>query len=139
MKARLIEPRFVEFVPGDLEPGILYVCANYGTVVHLCCCGCGHEVVTPLSPRDWRFSYDGEHLSLSPSVGNWSLACRSHYWIRDNQVRWAGRWTQAQIDAARAFDRGSGGSEALRREDAVLPTSWWSRAVTRVRKFGRPA
>lgn len=70
MRAKSIEPRFVEFVPSDLESGALYVCSTYGTLSHLCCCGCGHEVATPLSPRDWRSSFDGERLSLSRSVGN---------------------------------------------------------------------
>jgi hypothetical protein len=61
--------------------GVLYVSPGYATVTHLCCCGCGAEVVTPLSPTDWKLTFDGVAISLSPSVGNWSLPCRSHYFI----------------------------------------------------------
>ncbi|WP_443045096.1 DUF6527 family protein [Streptomyces sp. Go40/10] len=71
------------------------------TVVHLCCCGCGNKVVTPLSPTDWSLTFDGASISLSPSIGNWSYPCRSHYWIRGDTAQWAERWTSRQIEAAR--------------------------------------
>ena len=45
-----LEPRFVVTIPQALEPGVLYVSMEYGTVVHSCCCGCGLEVITPLTP-----------------------------------------------------------------------------------------
>jgi len=96
---------FVENVPSDLEDGVLYVSTPYATAVHKCCCGCGKEVVTPLSPTDWRLTFDGESVSLSPSIGNWSFDCQSHYWIRRNQIRWARRWGKDEIDAGRARDR----------------------------------
>src|SRR5205085_355428 len=84
---------FVEFIPDDLEEGVLYVSMQYATAAHKCFCGCGTEVVTPLSPTDWKLIFDGKTISLDPSIGNWGLDCQSHYWIRGNQVRWAGRWT----------------------------------------------
>jgi Family of unknown function (DUF6527) len=31
--------------------------------------------------------------------------CRSHYWVRGGNVRWAGAWSQEEIDAGRARDR----------------------------------
>jgi hypothetical protein len=74
-------------------------------VVHKCCCGCGKEVVTPLSPTDWKLIYDGKTISLDPSIGNWGFECRSHYWIRNSRVRWAARWSQDKINAGRAHDR----------------------------------
>jgi len=97
--------RFVETVPDALEDGVLYVSTKYATAVHCCCCGCGQEVVTPFSPTDWRMTFDGETLSLSPSIGNWSFPCRSHYWIERDQVRWARRWSAEQIRAGRDADR----------------------------------
>src|SRR5271169_6442975 len=95
---------FVEFIPDVLKEGTLYVSMQYATVVHKCCCGCGREVVTPLSPTDWKLIFDGKSISLDPSIGNWSFDCKSHYWIRGGKVRWARRWSQAEIDAARAAD-----------------------------------
>jgi len=70
-----------------------------------CCCGCGREVVTPLSPTDWKPLFDGETISLDPSIGNWSFPCRSHYWIRENRVEWARRWSREEIEGGRARDR----------------------------------
>jgi hypothetical protein len=100
-----LTPEFVELVPSELEDGVLYVSMTYGSVIHKCCCGCGEQVVTPLGPTDWRLTYDGEAISLYPSIGNWSLPCQSHYWIHDNQVRWAGRMSFHEIEALRAGER----------------------------------
>ncbi|MFC8536700.1 DUF6527 family protein [Streptomyces sp. NPDC057249] len=58
---------------------------SYRTCGHLCCCGCGNEVITPLSPTQWSLTYDGESASLAPSVGNWALRCQSLYWIRHGE------------------------------------------------------
>lgn len=100
----VLQHEFVEHIPNEVKPGVLYVSIPYATVVHKCCCGCGSEVVTPLSPTDWKLIFDGETVSLYPSVGNWSFACRSHYWIRHNRVKWASQWSQEQIEAGRAAD-----------------------------------
>jgi Family of unknown function (DUF6527) len=62
-------------------------------------------VVTPFSPTDWKLTFDGETVSLHPSIGNWSFKCRSHYWIRENEVHWAARWTDEDIEAGRQRDR----------------------------------
>ena len=97
--------RFVEFIPEVLEKNVLYVSLAYGTVSHQCCCGCGLEVVTPLTPTDWKLIFDGETVSLHPSIGNWNFPCRSHYWINRNQVEWAGNWSNRQIVAEQARDR----------------------------------
>ena len=81
-----VEHRFVEFVPEQLEPNTLYISMDYATVVHSCLCGCGQRVITPLTPTDWHLAYDGEAVSLSRSIGNWSFPCQSHYWIERNRV-----------------------------------------------------
>ncbi len=105
MQHLTLEHRFVTHVPDDLEPGVLYVSMEYGSVVHACCCGCGEEVVTPLTPTDWKLIYDGESVSLRPSVGSWTLPCRSHYIIDRNRAVVAGPWSDEQIEAERARDR----------------------------------
>ena len=63
------------------------------------------STATPLSPTDWKITYDGVSVSLSPSIGNWSFPCLSHYWIVRNEIRWAAQWTPEQIEAGRAADR----------------------------------
>jgi hypothetical protein len=96
---------FVEFIPDVVKEGTLYVSMEYATVVHKCCCGCGKEVVTPLSPTDWNLIFNGKTISLDPSIGNWSFECQSHYWIRNNRVRWAAQWSPEEIALGRARDR----------------------------------
>lgn len=100
-----VRHEFVEFIPEVLDEGVLYVSMQHATVVHRCCCGCGREVVTPLSPADWRLTFDGEAISLSPSIGNWSYPCRSHYWIEGSRVRWSYRMSEEAIQAGRKANR----------------------------------
>jgi hypothetical protein len=100
-----IRPEFVEFIPDQLVPGVLYISRRYSTASHLCCCGCGLEVVTPLNPAKWRLAESNGAVSLDPSVGNWSFPCRSHYWIGGNRVQWAGAMSAERIAAVKARDR----------------------------------
>lgn len=97
MKLHEITPEFVEEIPRKLDRGKLYVCCRYRAVTHLCACGCGVEINTPLHPTGWTLRYDGVSVSLSPSVGNWSEKCQSHYWITNNQVRWSRMWPRQKI------------------------------------------
>lgn len=95
---------FVDFIPDKLKDGTIYVSVAYATAAHKCCCGCGREVVTPLSPTDWKLIFDGESISLDPSIGNWNFPCQSHYWIEGNKVLWARRWSEKEIKAGRESD-----------------------------------
>jgi hypothetical protein len=97
--------QFVDFIPERLEDGVLYISRQYGTAVHKCCCGCSEEVVTPLNPTDWSLQVDNNLVTLYPSIGNWSFACQSHYWIRRSKVIWAGRMSPQMIARGRADDR----------------------------------
>lgn len=96
---------FVEYIPDhhQLQDGTIYVSIPYATAVHKCCCGCGEEVVTPLPPTGWQLTFDGETISLYPSIGNWDLPCRSHYWIRQDRVHWAPKWSQKEINSQRTY------------------------------------
>lgn len=105
MRHHTLEHRFVRNVPRELEPGVLYISVDYATAVHSCCCGCGDRVVTPFTPTDWRMTFDGESISLLPSVGNWNQKCRSHYVIQRNRVLVAGPWSDAQVEAERRRDK----------------------------------
>jgi hypothetical protein len=101
MKRYDIAFEFVEFIPRELEEGKLYISTTYATAAHLCCCGCGLKVATQLAPFEWSLTFDGETVSLSPSIGNWSFPCQSHYWIRRNRIDWAGSFTPDQIAEVR--------------------------------------
>ena len=108
-----LRPVFAGSFPPAMDPGVLYVSIPYRTCGHLCCCGCGQEVITPLSPAQWSLTYDGENVSLTPSIGNWALPCRSHYWIRKGKVRRSRRYSPAEITENRERDR-----RRLDRQDA---------------------
>lgn len=105
MRDKILEHRFVENFPEVFEPGMLYISLEYGSVAHSCCCGCGEEIVTPLTPTDWNITYDGETVTLHPSVGSWTLPCRSHYVIRRNRVFEAPPWSDEDVAAERRRDR----------------------------------
>jgi hypothetical protein len=47
----------------------------------------------------------GKTVSLIPSIGNWSFACKSHYWISNNKVLWASKLSARQIDQVKARDK----------------------------------
>ncbi len=76
----------VEFMPHDLEPGVLYYSERFALAIHLCACGCGLETVTPIGAADWSMIVDDELASLSPSILNKS--CGAHYWLRHGIVEW---------------------------------------------------
>lgn len=103
-KQRIIRPEFVEFIPDDVKEGVLYISIRYGTATHRCPSGCGEIVVTPIKPTDWSLIWNGESVSLYPSIGNWSLPCKSHYWIRENRIVWAGKWDTREIELAKDID-----------------------------------
>ena len=105
MRHSVLKHRFVDTFPETLEPGVLYVSLEFGSAAHSCCCGCREEVVTPLTPTDWNITYDGETITLHPSVGSWTLPCRSHYVIRRNRVIEAPPWSDAEVAAERRRDR----------------------------------
>jgi hypothetical protein len=48
--------------------------------------------------------HDGKTVSLDPSIGNWSFPCQSHYWIRNNRIKWAPKWSREQIERGRTHD-----------------------------------
>lgn len=104
MRQTHLRSSFVEFIPDHLEDGVLYVSERFRTCSHNCCCGCGEEVVLPLSPAEWQLSRDGDTVSLWPSVGNWDYACKSHYVVRRNRVIWAGLMTAHQIKRVKQRD-----------------------------------
>jgi Family of unknown function (DUF6527) len=95
----------VHYMPKVLEPGVLYASEEFGAAAHLCACGCGAKVRTPLGATEWTLEETSDGPSLSPSVGNWQQPCRSHYWIWRGDVEWHGDWTVAQVEAGRRAEQ----------------------------------
>jgi hypothetical protein len=134
-----IQSEFVELIPERLEPGKLYISHRYSTAVHLCCCGCGREVVTPLNPAKWRFTESRGTVSLFPSIGNWSFPCKSHYWITDSHIHWASTMSSALIAAVQNRDK----QDAENYIRSIKPSStgrskigeWWAKIIHRLRDW----
>lgn len=84
-------------MPSELAPGILYVSEEFKAAAHLCACGCGAKIRTPLTPTEWLLEITDVGPTLRPSVGNWQLPCKSHYWIIEGEVNWSSQWTPEQI------------------------------------------
>ena len=96
---------FIDKIPDELEEGILYVSPRFRVIMHLCCCGCKEKVVTPLSPARWKMTFDGNTISIYPSIGNWNSDCQSHYWIQKSEVEWSRAWTDDVIAEGKSFER----------------------------------
>lgn len=94
----------VRYMPKELKPDILYVSEEFGIAMHLCACGCGSKVRTPLGPTEWSVKETASGPSLYPSVGNWQLPCQSHYWINKGGIKWASKWTPEQIAIGRGYE-----------------------------------
>jgi hypothetical protein len=123
---------FTDIIPDTLEDGVVYISIPYATALHLCCCGCQSEVVTPLSPVDWSLTFDGQSISLSPSIGNWSFPCQSHYWIKRDKIRWDRRWSRTEIEASRSANASEYPGAPL--DGRKIPRSrtsdrWWARIM----------
>lgn len=95
------EMQRVHYMPRELRPSILYVSEEFDIALHLCACGCGAKVKTPLGPTGWTVIETKDGPSLRPSVGNWQHSCQSHYWIDRGQIRWAEKWSTAEITEGR--------------------------------------
>jgi hypothetical protein len=102
MRRKAIKHALVDAIPDALEEGTLYISVPFATAVHKCCCGCGYQAVTPLMPTDWSLTFDGETVTLDPSIGNSAFPCRSHYWVYRGRIEWVAPWSRAQIEAGRA-------------------------------------
>jgi len=105
MRQLTITPQFVELIPTQIQDGILYISEKYGTAIHKCCCGCGHEVVTPLSLASWKLYRVGNIVTLHPSIGNWKFQCKSHYLIQKNKVIWVPSMSKQQIHRVQDRDK----------------------------------
>ena len=125
----------VNYMPRELEPGVLYVAEEFGTAAHLCACGCGAKIRTPLGPTEWTLRQTSKGPSLYPSIGNWQQDCQSHYWIHQGRILWAKKWSHERILAGRQEEEESrqayyDGLE--RRQPGLLKRIWrWLTALYR--------
>ena len=101
--------RFVDTIPaGKRTEGEILISIKYGIASLACPCGCGNAMDLPIEPHRWSIKWDGEHISMSPSISSSRTQCKSHYWITDNRILWAqpiGEWSERRKDRAEAKAR----------------------------------
>jgi len=123
----------VHYMPKEPQPGILYVSEEFGVAAHLCPCGCGSKIRTPLGPTEWSVKETPSGPTLSPSVGNWQQACQSHYLITRGEVIWAEKWSAKQIAAGRDMEekrRRAYYDDLDRRRGGFVRRIWlWARSL----------
>src|SRR5262245_51916004 len=122
----------VHLMPAEIQPDILYVSDDFEIAIHLCACGCGSKVKTPLGPTEWTVTETPSGPTMHPSIGNWQQACQSHYVIEAGQIRWAGKWSPEQIVAGRKKEearRRAYYDDLYRRRTGALGRIWnWIKA-----------
>lgn len=126
MKVQSLRPEYVDFIPRELSEGILYLSKKYGTASHLCCCGCGTKIVTPLRPTEYTLTEASGGVSLWPSIGNWDHPCQSHYVIENNRVLPAPHMSRAEIQRGRDYDEVLKAAYFAAKPQTKLP--WWRAA-----------
>jgi hypothetical protein len=94
-KEKFYKYKYVEDVPDELKPDILYIISNdnfYWQVAMLCPCGCKKNLHLNLIKGNhpkWRFEIDKKkRISLHPSI-NRTVGCKSHFWVRKGKIIWA--------------------------------------------------
>jgi len=85
----------------------------------------------------WQMSFNGDAVSLHPSIGNWNLRCRSHYLVREGRVIEAPQWTKEEIEAGRRRDKeartkylaGGPAANVSRPADKSVEPTWLERLI----------
>jgi hypothetical protein len=123
-RSESFELRKVKYMPTTLEQGILYVAAEYKACAHLCACGCGSIVRTPLNR--WTLTETEDGPSLDPSIGSWEEQCQSHYWIEGGKVRWSDKWSREEVEAGRRKEqnRRDAHYKTMYQKDSKLRRLW---------------
>lgn len=121
---------WVEDMPESMDPGILYISVKHQLTEHYCACGCGTEVSLPLGRNEWKLVYDGDSVSIWPSVGNWHLLCESHYLITESKTIWCAQWSEEEILGGRNRDRARTLADIRKKNWHV---SWFGRLLAKIR------
>jgi len=140
--------KFVDVIPRSLDEQVLYVSIEHAVAVHLCACGCGWKVVTPLAPIHWKLVFDGRSVSLTPSIGNHAFPCKSHYWLEKGKVRWSYEMSDEDVADVREYSKRNQRQFYDQRQDKpgalaqskpapkttvvqiAKPTPWWRRLLS---------
>ena len=86
-----LEPTFVDSLPkqgGEMQEGRLYLSIKEMTASHLCACGCGRIVETPLGRDGWSLLLSEGNITIRPAIKSIVSGCGAKYNITNNLVQW---------------------------------------------------
>jgi hypothetical protein len=63
------------------KENVIYVSILYSCAIHKCLCGCGAKTVTPLTKGEWTLTENDKGVTMTPSIYNRGMDCKSHYII----------------------------------------------------------
>jgi len=63
------------------KENVIYVSREYSCAIHKCLCGCGGKTVTPLTKGEWTLTENEKGVTMTPSILNSGMDCKSHYII----------------------------------------------------------
>ncbi len=129
MKTTIWRTIWIENMPEKMNEGDLYISTKHRLIEHMCACGCGSEVSLPLGRSEWRVEYDGDTISVLPSIGNWRLPCKSHYMILESKTKWCKKWSEEEIYIGRLRDRHEKETDIQRK---IKRISWWQKIFKKI-------
>ena len=81
-----------QHIPEKLEPGVIYVSGEFGSIQHLCPCGCGTPInigTKPHWPTGFAYKVNEDNtVTVSPSLLNKGCPNQAHYFITNNRILW---------------------------------------------------
>lgn len=119
----------VDRLPEHLEEEIVYISEEYEVAALKCACGCGHKVTLLLGDGHEVREIE-ERADIWPSIGVWDAPCRSHFFIRNGQIRWADRWSEERIREAME-------SQLARHLSTESARPWYKRLWTWIARLRR--
>ena len=92
LRKHLYVNKYVEMIPENLRPDILYVegsAGEYWFATLLCPCGCRQEINLNLDKNEspcWKLG-EANLSDLSPSLWK-NNGCKSHFFLKKGEVKW---------------------------------------------------
>src|SRR5688572_11055762 len=96
-------------------------------------------IIQGVPGRSRRLIERNGEVSLSPSIGNWSFPCQSHYWIENNRLRWAAAMSPESIKAVQRWDRRDADLQAHQQMPTLASrvANVWRTALEQIRAWWR--
>jgi Family of unknown function (DUF6527) len=131
------EFRAVERIPTILDTGVVYYSEHFEIAQFLCACGCGHRVDL-LVPDGHEVLSEAGLATIRPSIGVWSAACKSHYFITAGEVEWLPAFNAGNSASLMRKQIARHAALETKQQSHAIPKWGWARnAIARLRALVR--